>query len=159
MDYEANEILNEVMIAYVRVGRGKDENALAQAKVLVSDIKRKGYTSSQVKKALERHAEKSRFAPTLADIIENLNEPDPNAEADFMLRFARQAMNPYSFYEIDEDVYSVRESMGKLIHKDISETAYQRLMPKILEHYRQYTKGKIKSLSPPNKHAVKIGGQ
>ena len=145
-----NKKTDLIIKAFIRTGRKLDEQTQMQARVLGDDVTKRGITAEALENALDRHAEESTFPPQLADILKHINAVDPEEEADFMRRFAGQAMNPYpSMYGIDNDVYTVRTYLGGLINLQTTEYEYQKAIPSILAEYKKIKSGQKAMLETP----------
>ena len=145
-----NKKTDLIIKAFIRAGRKLDEQTQMQARILGDDVTKRGITTEALENSLDRHAEESTFPPQLADILKYINAVDPEEEADFMRRFAGQAMNPYpSMYGIDNDVYTVRTYLGGLINSQTTEYEYQKAIPSILAEYKKIKSGQKAMLETP----------
>ena len=150
MDKQIEEKIENIVIqAFVMMGYTSDKD-MASARGLSVFLSMENLTTEQINDALMKHMRESSFPPKPADILKHANAVDPEEEADFMRRFAGQAMNPYpSMYGIDNDVYTVRTYLGGLINLQTTEYEYQKAIPSILAEYKKIKSGQKAMLETP----------
>lgn len=145
-----------VMKAYARVGKNKEE-ALGQAKILIEDIVDRGIDLNKLQEAFQRHAETSEFVPTLVHIMKHIETIPPQEEREFLVRFRKQATNPYPWDVEDDDVYTVKRLIGKgyLESGHLQAREWPFIEKQAIELYRQLRNKKLQLMESPYKDQVK----
>lgn len=143
-----------VIKSFERVGRLKSEIS-GQMSTLIDDLLGENIDLETLKNAFNYHAKNSRFAPTLCDIIEYVEKPNTQDEADFMERFRRKGLSPYAWDGLDADIYTVRKAVGAERLIGCTKQEYTWLEKEVRAAYRQLKKGEIKLIENPIKNNIK----
>lgn len=144
-----------VMKAFARVGKN-DQESISRMQILIDDISEREIPTEIIAKAFRHHAEASQFAPTLYDIMQYVNTPNPEEEFSFLARFRKQATSSYTWDEIDDDVFTVKKHIGGRYVEQSTMTEWPWIEKQAINIFRLIKSGNLQLQENPNKHRVKV---
>lgn len=144
-----------VMKAFARVGKN-DQESLARMQILIDDIAERELSAEVIAKAFRHHAETSQFAPTLYDIMQYVNTPNPEEEFLFLARFRKQATSSYPWDEIDDDVFTVKKHIGARHVEHSTMTEWPWIEKQAISIFGLIKSGNLRLQENPNKDRVKV---
>lgn len=141
-----------ILKAYALVGQ---EDKQIQIKALVQAIIERQIDLKVLSEALNKHAETSEFAPRLKNIMDYVNIIPDQQINEFLGRFRKQSRNHYDWNPIDDDVYTIKQIIGKQRCEDCLSEHWVFIEKEAKELYKDLRNNKIELLESPNKHDVK----
>jgi len=141
-----------VLKAYALVGQ---EDKQIQIKALSQAITERQIDLETLNKALNKHAEASEFAPRLKNIMDYVNDIPDTQVNEFLGRFRKQARNHYDWNPIDDDVYTIKNIIGKQRCEDCLAEHWVFIEKEAKELYKDLRNKKIKLIESPNKQNIK----
>jgi hypothetical protein len=141
-----------ILKAYALVGQ---ENKQIQIKALAEAIIERHIDLKLLNEALNKHAETSEFAPRLKNIIDYVNDIPDALVNEFLERFRKQSRNHYDWNPIDDDVYTIKQIIGKQRCEDCLAEHWVFIEKEAKELYKDLRNNKIELLESPNKHNIK----
>ena len=141
-----------ILKAYALVGQ---EDKQIQIKALVEAISQRQIDLKILSKALNKHAETSEFAPRLKNIMDYVNNIPDRQVNEFLGRFRKQARNHYDWNLIDNDVYTIKQIIGKQRCEDCLSEHWVFIEKEAKELYKDLRNKKIELIESPNKHNIK----
>ena len=135
-----------VLIMFTQFGK---KDSIEQMDVYVATLKNEDRT--KVLTRMDKLRKTSRFLPTIAEIL----EPEPivtkNSENDFLERFRKQSgYLPEYAVKLDDDVYTVRKSLGHRRVINASLQDWKWIEKEALSEYLRIKKGDLSLLPDPN---------
>ena len=141
-----------VLKAYALVGH---ENKKIQIKALAEAIIERQIDLKVLSEALNKHAERSEFPPKLKNIVDHTQDIPVNDINEFLERFRRQSRNHYDWNPIDDDVYTIKQIIGKQRCEDCLAENWVFIEKEAKELYKDLKNKKIELIESPNKHNIK----
>lgn len=141
-----------ILKAYALVGQ---EDKQIQIKALAETIIERQIDLKVLSKALNKHAETSEFAPKLKNIMDYVNNIPDEQINEFLARFRKQARNHYDWNLIDDDVYTIKQIIGKQRCEDCLSENWVFIEKEAKELYKDLSNKKIELIESPNKHNIK----
>ena len=141
-----------ILKAYALVGQ---EDKKIQIKALAEAIIERHIDLKLLNEALNEHAETSEFAPRLKNIMDYVNDIPNNQINDFLGRFRKQSRNHYDWNPIDDDVYTIKQIIGKQRCEDCLSEHWVFIEKEAKELYKDLRNNKIELIESPNKHNIK----
>lgn len=141
-----------ILKAYYLVGQ---ENKEIQIKELAEEIIKRHIDLKLLSEALNKHAETSEFAPKLKNIMDYVNNIPDQQVNEFLGRFRRQSRNHYDWNLIDDDVYTIKQIIGKQRCEDCLSEHWVFIEKEAKELYKDLRNKKIELIESPNKHNIK----
>jgi len=141
-----------ILKAYALVGQ---EDKQIQIKELAKAIIERQIDLKLLNEALNKHAETSEFAPKLKNIIDYVNNIPDNQVNEFLERFRKQAKNPYDWNPIDDDVYTIKQIIGKERCENCLSEHWAFIEKEAKKLYVDLKNKKIELIESPNKHNIK----
>lgn len=141
-----------VLKAYALVGQ---EDKQIQIKALAEAIIERQIDLKVLSEALNKHAETSEFAPRLKNIMDYVNNIPDQQVNEFLGRFRKQARNHYDWNPIDDDVYTIKQIIGKQRCEDCLAEHWVFIEKEAKELYKDLRNKKIELIESPNKHNIK----
>jgi hypothetical protein len=132
-----------ILKAYALVGQ---EDKQIQIKALAEAIIERQIDLTVLSEALNKHSETSEFAPRLKNIMQ-VNE--------FLERFRKQSRNHYDWNLIDDDVYTIKNIIGKQRCEDCLSDHWVFIEKEAKELYKDLRNKKIELIQSPNKDNIK----
>lgn len=141
-----------ILKAYAMVGQ---EDKQIQIKALADAIIERQIDLKVLSEALSKHAETSEFAPRLKNIMDYVNNiPDAQVN-EFLDRFRKQSRNHYDWNPIDDDVYTIKQIIGKQRCEDCLSEHWVFIEKEAKQLYKDLKNQKIELIESPNKHNIK----
>lgn len=106
------EIIKIVGRAFARYGKNTPDN-YERIKILAEDLIIRGFTAKTILLVLEKHAERSQFPPTIADVIIISKEIPSKDMNEFQARFRVQSIRSYGPWNMDDDIYTIKKIIGE----------------------------------------------
>lgn len=141
-----------ILKAYALVGK---EDKQIQIKALAEAIIERDIDLKLLNEALSKHAETSEFAPRLKNIIDYVNDIPDNQVNEFLERFRKQSRNHYDWNLIDDDVYTIKQIIGKERCVNCLSEHWAFIEKEAKELYKDLRNKKIELIESPNKHNIK----
>lgn len=141
-----------ILKAYALVGQ---EDKQIQIKALAEAIIERQIDLETLNKALNKHAETSEFAPRLKNIMDYVNNIPDNQVNEFLERFRKQSRNHYDWNPIDDDVYTIKNIIGKQRCEDCLAEHWVFIEKEAKELYKDLRNKKIELIESPNKQNIK----
>lgn len=141
-----------VLKAYALVGQ---EDKQIQIKALAEAIIERQIDLKVLSEALNKHAETSEFAPRLKNIMDYVSNIPDNQVNEFLERFRKQSRNHYDWNPIDDDVYTIKQIIGKQRCEDCLAEHWVFIEKEAKELYKDLRNKKIDLIESPNKHSIK----
>jgi hypothetical protein len=141
-----------ILKAYALVGQ---EDKQIQIKALAEAIIERQIDLKVLSEALIKHAETSQFAPRLKNIMDYANNIPDQQTNEFLERFRSQSRNHYDWNLIDDDVYTIKNIIGKQRCEDCLAEHWVFIEKEAKELYKDLRNNKIKLLESPNKNNIK----
>ena len=141
-----------ILKAYALVGQ---EDKQIQIKALAEAIIERQIDLKVLSEALNKHAEESEFAPRLKNIMDYVNSIPDTQVNEFLARFRKQSRNHYDWNPIDDDVYTIKNIIGKQRCEDCLAEHYVFIEKEAKELYKDLINKKIELIESPNKHSIK----
>lgn len=141
-----------ILKAYALVGQ---EDKQTQIKLLSKEIIERKIDLKLLSEAFNKHSETSEFAPKLKNIMDYVNNIPDNQVYEFLARFRKQARNHYDWNPIDDDVYTIKQIIGKQRCEDCLSEHWVFIEKEAKELYKDLRNKKIELLESPNKHNIK----
>ena len=141
-----------ILKAYAIVGQ---EDKQIQIKALAGAIIERQIDLNVLSEALNKHAETSEFAPRLKNIMDYVNSIPDQQVNEFLGRFRRQSRNHYDWNPIDDDVYTIKQIIGKQRCEDCLSEHWVFIEKEAKELYKDLKNKKIELIESPNKHNIK----
>ena len=141
-----------ILKAYALVGQ---EDKQIQIKTLTEAIIERQIDLKVLSKALNKHTETSEFAPRLKNIMDYVNSIPDQQLNEFLARFRKQARNHYDWNLIDDDVYTIKQIIGKQRCEDCLAEHWVFIEKEAKELYKDLRNNKIELIESPNKHNIK----
>lgn len=141
-----------ILKAYALVGQ---EDKQIQIKALSEAIVERQINLKVLSEALNKHAETSEFAPRLKNIMDYVNNIPDQQLNEFLERFRRQSRNHYDWNPIDDDVYTIKQIIGKQRCEDCFAEHWVFIEKEAKELYKDLINKKIELIESPNKHNIK----
>ena len=141
-----------ILKAYAIVGQ---EDKQIQIKALAEAIIERQINLKVLSEALNKHAETSEFTPRLKNIMDYvISIPDQQVN-EFLVRFRKQSRNHYDWNDIDDDVYTIKQIIGKQRCEDCLAEHWVFIEKEAIELYKDLINNKIELIESPNKHNIK----
>ena len=141
-----------ILKAYALVGQ---EDKQIQIKGLAEAIIQRQIDLKVLSEALNEHAETSEFAPKLKNIVDYIKKILDQQIYEFLGRFRKQSRNHYDWNPIDDDVYTIKQIIGKQRCEDCLSEHWVFIEKEAKELYKDLRNKKIQLLESPNKHNIK----
>jgi hypothetical protein len=141
-----------ILKAYALVGQ---EDKQIQIKGLAEAIIERQIDLKVLNEALNKHAETSEFAPRLKNIVDYVNNIPDQQVNEFLERFRKQSRNHYDWNPIDDDVYTIKNIIGKQRCEDCLSEHWVFIEKEARELYKDLRNKKIELLESPNKNNIK----
>jgi len=141
-----------VLKAYALVGQ---EDKQIQIKALAEAIIERQIDLKLLNEALNKHSETSEFAPRLKNIMDYVNNIPHNQVNEFLERFRKQSRNHYDWNPIDDDVYTIKQIIGRQRCEDCLSEHWVFIEKEAKELYKDLRNKKIELIENPNKHNIK----
>jgi len=141
-----------ILKAYALVGQ---EDKQIQIKALAQAIIERQIDLKVLNESLNKHAETSEFAPRLKNIMDYINDIPDSQVNEFLERFRKQSRNHYDWNDIDDDVYTIKNIIGKQRCEDCLAEHWFFIEKEAKELYKDLKNKKIELIGCPNKHNIK----
>jgi len=141
-----------ILKAYALVGQ---EDKEMQIDALCESIIERRIDIKVLSEALNKHAETSEFAPRLNNIMDYVTNIPDNQVNKFLERFRKQSRNHYDWNPIDDDVYTIKQIIGKQRCEDCLAEHWVFIEKEAIELYKDLRNKKIELIESPNKHNIK----
>lgn len=141
-----------ILKAYALVGQ---EDKQTQIKALAEAIIERQIDLKVLNEALNKHAETSEFSPRLKNIMDYVNNIPDNQVNEFLERFRKQSRNHYDWNPIDDDVYTIKNIIGKQRCEDCLAEHWVFIEKEAKELYKDLINKKIMLIESPNKQSIK----
>ncbi|NCW68607.1 MAG: hypothetical protein EBV86_08555 [Marivivens sp.] len=135
-----------ILKAYALVGQ---EDKQIQIKALAQAIIERQIDLKVLNKALNKHAETSEYVPRLKNIMDYINDIPDSQVNEFLERFRRQSRNHYDWNDIDDDVYTIKNIIGKQRCEDCLAEHWFFIEKEAKELYKDLKNKKIELIGKP----------